>query len=301
MQAQRSSVSNISDSYISSGNTLDRRSISLSHLQANGIDHGYSSPGAMAPQASFGNEPHHSTVVDSTVYFIRDCATSKEVLIFGDVEPDSVSNSPRLSGIWHEAATKIATGILTGMFIECSYDDSQPDAVLFGHMAPRHIVAELQSLAELVQDEKMNRAQEKALRKRKRSSNTAGMPDSSSLNEAIEKRRNMGLTGARTPTTPLRRSSISAALHEEKVPSPLTLSSQLKSVAFPPEPVVIGSPLDGVRIVIIHVKDTLKDGPHISERILRQLNDHATLLEEAGWGRLGCEFIVSESGKDYYF
>ncbi len=89
-------------------------------------------------------------VYDSTAYFIRDEATGKEVLIFGDVEPDVISWNPRTAHVWNEAAPKIAAGTLSAIFIECSYDDSQSDETLFGHLAPRHLIRELQYLANRV-------------------------------------------------------------------------------------------------------------------------------------------------------
>jgi cAMP phosphodiesterase len=89
-------------------------------------------------------------VYDSSAFFIRDEATGKEILVFGDVEPDSISLTPRTAQVWSDAAPKIARGLLTGVFIECSYDDSQPDEVLFGHLSPRHVMDELRTLAHKV-------------------------------------------------------------------------------------------------------------------------------------------------------
>jgi hypothetical protein len=71
-------------------------------------------------------------VYDSSAYFIRDMATAREVLIFGDVEADSISLSPRNIGIWKEAAPKIALGKLSAIFIECSYLDQASDDYLYG-------------------------------------------------------------------------------------------------------------------------------------------------------------------------
>lgn len=59
-------------------------------------------------------------------------------------------------------------------------------------------------------------------------------------------------------------------------------------------------PLSGIRVIIIHVKDTLKDGPHVSENILAQLNEYEARLQEQGAG-LGCEFVISQSGESYWF
>ncbi|KAK3954175.1 cAMP phosphodiesterases class-II-domain-containing protein [Pseudoneurospora amorphoporcata] len=95
-------------------------------------------------------------VCDSSAYFIRDVTTGRELIIFGDVEPDSVSLSPRNRNIWREAAPKIASGKLTAIFIECSFDDSQADDRLFGHLTPRYIVQEMTVLAEEVTAARMD-------------------------------------------------------------------------------------------------------------------------------------------------
>ncbi|KAF3043931.1 3',5'-cyclic-nucleotide phosphodiesterase pde1 [Didymella keratinophila] len=124
------------------------------------------------------NIPANHCVVDSSAFFIRTESTmttpTKEILIFGDVEPDSLSLSPRTAAIWAEAAPKIAAGILTGIFIECSYTDAQADAVLFGHLAPRHLLAELSALSDMVKDARRERENEREAarqgRKRKRMS-----------------------------------------------------------------------------------------------------------------------------------
>jgi 3',5'-cyclic-nucleotide phosphodiesterase len=89
-------------------------------------------------------------VYDSSAYFVRDVASGREVLMFGDVEPDSVSLSPRNRQVWQEAAPKIAAGRLTAIFIECSYDDSQCVERLFGHLTPQFICEEMAALAEEV-------------------------------------------------------------------------------------------------------------------------------------------------------
>ncbi|KAL6707526.1 elongation factor EF-1 gamma subunit [Coniothyrium glycines] len=123
--------------------------------------------------------PPDHCVVDSTAYFIRAEPTpttpKREVLLFGDVEPDSLSLFPRTCQIWSEAAPKIAAGILRGIFIEVSYTNAQADAVLFGHLNPRHLLAELSVLASKVRDAKHSASRERdearRLRKRKRVSN----------------------------------------------------------------------------------------------------------------------------------
>jgi cAMP phosphodiesterase len=91
-------------------------------------------------------------VYDSSAYFIRDIATGNEVLIFGDVEPDTISPFPRNARVWADAAPKIISKSLKGILIECSYDDSQKDDSLFGHLCPRHLIQELRVLAGAVND-----------------------------------------------------------------------------------------------------------------------------------------------------
>lgn len=99
--------------------------------------------------------PESVCVYDSSAYFIRDVATGREILIFGDVEPDSISLSPRNLHIWQEAAPKIAAGKLAAVFLECSYDDSQSVDRLFGHLAPRYIAEEMAVLAQEVTSAKL--------------------------------------------------------------------------------------------------------------------------------------------------
>ncbi|KAK3942351.1 cAMP phosphodiesterases class-II-domain-containing protein [Diplogelasinospora grovesii] len=86
-------------------------------------------------------------VNDSSAYFIRCIKSGREILVFGDVEPDSVSLSPRNWLVWQQAAPKLAAGKLTGIFIESSYDDSQPTDLLYGHMTPKFIDEEMRALA----------------------------------------------------------------------------------------------------------------------------------------------------------
>ena len=117
---------------------------------------GIGGSGSVVGDKDFQNEP-----VTSSAFFIRNDVTGKEILIFGDIEPDSVSMAPRTHLVWDEAAPKITNGTLKAIFIECSYDDSVRDSDLFGHLCPRHLIAELESLAKRVmaQRERKNEIQ----------------------------------------------------------------------------------------------------------------------------------------------
>jgi cAMP phosphodiesterase len=52
--------------------------------------------------------------------------------------------------------------------------------------------------------------------------------------------------------------------------------------------------LKGIKIVIIHVKEKLNDGPDIGETILAQLRGYEARHQ------LGCEFIKAEAGQSVY-
>lgn len=281
--------------------------------------------GATAPDAgrsSGGGSHPDECVIDSSAYFIRTESTpttpTKEVLMFGDVEPDSISLTPRNAHIWAEAAPKIAAGILTGIFIECSYTNAQSDAVLYGHLAPRHLLSELQNLADMVRDARREHEREKEEarkgRKRKRASNgltVGGGIDGSTTPDARKSSRTRaynpnpglavddemmvdyapsprgGVTGTHTPA------NMSA-------PSALNLSSVSAEHSKALLAAAFEAPLKGLKVVIIHVKDTMSDGPLVGDLILQELREGEKLASEKGRG-LGCVFEIASSGGSYFF
>jgi cAMP phosphodiesterase len=270
-----------------------------------------------------------SCVVDSTAFFIRDTSSHREVLIFGDVEPDPISLSPRNHYVWAEAARKIAFGILGGIFIECSYDDSQPDSVLFGHLNPRHLIAELQTLAHMVSEAKASRHFEKGVKKRKRSAANGLETAAQHAISEKDRKRSRSLASRSSLVKDSRRSSVpdhsmpDAQTHGQLSSSPS--ADNLNQIQYehmehshhgPQEPVspkavkappantantgVQDLPLAGIKVVVIHIKDTMKDGPHVRDNILAQLQDYEQRLQLQGEG-LGCEFVISRSGESYWF
>src|SRR5215471_9690406 len=72
--------------------------------------------------------------VESSAFFLRDDHSGMEIIVFGDVEPDTVSLTPRNEKVWEAAAPKIAAGTLRAIFIECSFPDSVDDDSLYGHL-----------------------------------------------------------------------------------------------------------------------------------------------------------------------
>ncbi|KAK2467080.1 hypothetical protein APHAL10511_001338 [Amanita phalloides] len=82
----------------------------------------------------------------STAFFVRHDPTRREILFFGDVEPDALSLNPMNRNVWRIAAPKIPH-TLSAIFIECSWKSDRSDDTLYGHLTPRHLVNELVVLA----------------------------------------------------------------------------------------------------------------------------------------------------------
>eukprot|EP01117_Protostelium_nocturnum_P016288 TRINITY_DN6410_c0_g1_i1.p1 TRINITY_DN6410_c0_g1~~TRINITY_DN6410_c0_g1_i1.p1 ORF type:complete len:382 (+),score=88.32 TRINITY_DN6410_c0_g1_i1:59-1204(+) len=86
---------------------------------------------------------------NSTAFFVKN-KNESQFLFFGDVGPDSLSLEPRNVDVWKRAAPLVVDKKLETIFIECSYDDSRPDHLLFGHLKPKYVLEELGVLASLV-------------------------------------------------------------------------------------------------------------------------------------------------------
>lgn len=228
-------------------------------------------------------------VYDSSAYFIRDIPTGTEALIFGDLEPDSISLSPRNKHVWSEAAPKIASGALRGIFIECSYDDSRSTDTLFGHLSPRFLIEELQVLALEVEEACKEPGNDPISRKRKRLSHVT--PDYSrpgSLRKTYSGDTVL-LSQTSQPYPPKhfgepRIAVINAgkALEDNGNEGGLSLRD------------TDDLPLKGVKVVIIHMKDRLNDEAPVGETILAQLLEYEKDL------KLGCEFVISNIGMTVY-
>jgi cAMP phosphodiesterase len=258
-------------------------------------------------------------VIDSSAYFIRTESTpttpTKEVLMFGDVEPDSISLSPRTAHVWAEAAPKIATGILTGIFIECSYTNSQGDAVLYGHLAPRHLLAELQNLADMVKDARREHEKEKEEarkgRKRKRASNSLNLDGGASTPDARKSSRSRAYNPeargvddeVMTDYAPSPRAATGTGTHTPVLSAAQT-ALNVASVSAEHSRALLAAgleaPLKGLKVVVMHVKDTMGDGPLVGDVILQELREGERLAAEKGKG-LGCVFDVAKSGDSYWF
>ncbi|CAJ2507093.1 Uu.00g082790.m01.CDS01 [Anthostomella pinea] len=250
--------------------------------------------------SSVSQEKDSICVYDSSAYFIRDAATGREVLMFGDVEPDSISLSPRNLGVWQEAAPRIANGNLRAIFIECSYDDSQTEDRLFGHLTPRFIIEEMKTLAGEVYMARqppvkleLNKKRKRDLEEGTRRSNRAAARSSGDENPVSPK-----------TTRPAKRSSGGSVSgtsdHGIDTPHIATPTAEMSlrdsGVAGAGSSYAssqASGSLSGLKVVIIHVKEKLDDHTPVRDIILSELLEHE---EEA---QLGCEFIISTMGQSF--
>jgi 3',5'-cyclic-nucleotide phosphodiesterase len=286
---------------------------------AQGVLAGSSAPsGPGGRHSSISQQPQESICVyDSSAYFIRDMTSGREILIFGDVEPDSISLSPRNQQIWQEAAPKIASGKLAAIFIECSYDDSQPVDRLFGHLAPRFIVQEMANLAEEV------RFARERLQQELQDPSSSSSPATDPATELKKRKRDLedSTLLTRRKAAQVRTSMPSPLTYTEEPISPRTVlrpsKDYLSLVTNAPHTTTPASaphldgprtprggptqereqtpyPLKGLKVVIIHVKDKMTDGPKTGEIILKELKSY-----EADT-KLGCEFLISRAGESMY-
>ena len=256
-------------------------------------------PPPITHDRNYGYHGKRGCIIDSTAFFLRDENSCKEILIFGDVEPDSISLCPRTIHVWSDAAPKVASGTLTGILIECSYDDSQPDKALFGHLNPKHLIAELQVLAEKVAALKPSE-DPLALRKRKRQSNGHIIPEDSvpppspvrrgrSNTHTTRRRKRSSISPASKPSEDL---FISAGFHDAGIDGTVSDDHQ-RPVPQGRRQSLVGA-LEGLRVIIIHVKDNLRDGPNIRDTILAQLIGYEKERH------LGCTFEISKSGTSFW-
>ncbi|GMF98225.1 unnamed protein product [[Candida] boidinii] len=89
---------------------------------------------------------NNETVYNSTAYLIKSIETSKLLLMFGDVESDFVSKVPKNYLIWKYISKYILNKSLSHIIIECSSVNLPPGVPLYGHMTPKNLFYELNSL-----------------------------------------------------------------------------------------------------------------------------------------------------------
>lgn len=109
-------------------------------------------PGAEAPLENTAMQVtayplSHSNPYQSTAFLVRH--RESFVLYLGDTGADSVEHSDRLHQLWQQVAPLLKAKQLKALFIEVSFDNTQADKQLFGHLTPHWLMSELQDLASL--------------------------------------------------------------------------------------------------------------------------------------------------------
>jgi len=89
----------------------------------------------------------HSNPYKSTAFLIRH--DSSFVLYLGDTGADSTEHADNLHLLWQQIAPLIKEKKLKAIFIEVSFDNAQPDKLLFGHLTPRLLMLEMNGLRNL--------------------------------------------------------------------------------------------------------------------------------------------------------
>jgi cAMP phosphodiesterase len=370
----------LGDGYSFPGRRMSRISDGYGHAPPSQLSRDPLLANHMHPQGPGTPGAPHSAVdsnlyfpVDSSAFFIRNDVTGQEIIVFGDIEPDSVSMLPRNHVVWDDAAPKFVNGSLKAIFIECSFDDSVRDTDLYGHLCPRHLVVELTYLAERVQAvwkyEKMYQIGEaeevepkwstvnlqeppspaSLKKKRKRASEALGNGSPTQIPQPSPETTGGGRSASNTRRktghsdpligrahSPLRLSetdtdgdvSEESPNHDRGPMSPplvrphhqpphlqsqqqgqhvgrqTNLAADRKGALHiaPPEKggggksdvKHMGDALKGLTVHIIHIKDTLSDGPSQGDVILGQLRARG---KESG---LGCEFDVTSCGESVW-
>jgi 3',5'-cyclic-nucleotide phosphodiesterase len=82
--------------------------------------------------------------VESTAFLIE--SGDDALLCFGDTGPDEVEKSTAIADIWAAVAGVVREKRLKAVIIEVSYDNSQPDDKLFGHLTPAWLQKSLAGL-----------------------------------------------------------------------------------------------------------------------------------------------------------
>lgn len=85
--------------------------------------------------------------ISSTAFLIENEGTY--LLYCGDTGADDLEKSTNLHTVWEYIAPLIQSDILKAMFIEVSFPNEKPDNLLFGHLTPAWLMAELGKLAAL--------------------------------------------------------------------------------------------------------------------------------------------------------
>ncbi|HMV10099.1 MAG TPA: 3',5'-cyclic-nucleotide phosphodiesterase [Cyclobacteriaceae bacterium] len=87
----------------------------------------------------------HVSPNESTAFLVRNGANY--ILYLGDTGSDRIEKSDNLNQLWKAIGPLIRDKKLKAIFIEVSFDNLQPENLLFGHLTPRLLTEELNALS----------------------------------------------------------------------------------------------------------------------------------------------------------
>lgn len=97
---------------------------------------------------------------ESLAYLVTCSQSHSKILAFGDFEADSVLGLHKNLLIWKHVAPFVIDGSLKCIILECSMHSVAPDAQLYGHLTPRHLIEELEILNEILKTMKIDPLQD---------------------------------------------------------------------------------------------------------------------------------------------
>lgn len=215
----------------------------------------------------------------STAFFIRHDMTKKQLLFFGDVEPDSLALNPSTAQVWKVAATLLSSPhsnggrTLDSIFIECSWPSTRKDTELYGHLNPQHLLQEMGVLA----SEVVRRADLLV----SSSPSLASNDPNPSTTEPVKKKRRRTLFGRQ----PRHKGTDSSA---SDIPAPASSIDLVDSSRL------VGA-LKGVKLYVMHFKAPMQAAPGIENGKLSQhiASELRVLVDKE---ELGLEVIAMEQG-----
>jgi 3',5'-cyclic-nucleotide phosphodiesterase len=127
----------------------------------------------------------HSNPYKSTAFLVNNAGAY--LLYLGDTGADTTEHADNLRLLWNHTAPLVKEKKLKAIFIEVSFDNAQPDKLLFGHLTPRLLMQELATLESLsgtgtmknfpvvITHEKPGGQREQLIKKQLLQLNTAGL------------------------------------------------------------------------------------------------------------------------------
>jgi len=89
----------------------------------------------------------HSYPYESTAFLIN--SNKNFILYLGDTGADTIEKTHNLYQLWQYCSPLIKAKKLKAIFIEVSFDNEQPEKLLFGHLTPHLLMNEMSVLSNL--------------------------------------------------------------------------------------------------------------------------------------------------------